>query len=100
MEIILTKEQETGIAYQANHMGMEVEAYVAFRVQQDADRGNLELKKASISSIQSNLIAEPSIIDEVKIIVDEKVSVIQVAKEEIRLAEEKLEVIEAEVIEK
>ena len=84
---MLTPEQELGIAFDAEHNGKTSEEYIAWRISQIADRGYLELQKARIANIQSKLIAEPSLIEEVSVIVDDKVAECVALK---ALAEEKL----------
>ena len=84
--IKLTDEQELGIAEEASHNNKDVESYLAWRIDQYAELGNKRLVRTNTEAIVNKLYAEPTIVDEVKIVVDEKVAVLEVAREAEKVA--------------
>ena len=71
-EIELTDNQVTGLTANATHNGKDIAEYVAWRIQQDADRGYNDYLKSTLASIQEKLLATPSILADVEAVVDVK----------------------------
>ena len=97
--IVLTEEQEIGIAEEASHNNKTVEEYLQWRIDQYAELGNKRLVRTNTEAIVDKLYAEPTIVDEVKIVVDEKVAVLEVAREAEKVALEEAAKLEEPIIE-
>ena len=79
--IKLTDEQELGIAEEASHNNKTVEEYLAWRIEQYAELGNKRLVRTNTEAIVNKLYAEPTIVKEVKAVVDEKIVILETARE-------------------
>lgn len=79
--IKLTDEQELGIAEEASHNNKTVEEYLLWRLEQYAELGNKRLVRTNTEAIVNKLYAEPTIVEEVKAVVDEKIVVLETARE-------------------
>lgn len=98
--IKLTDEQELGIAEEASHNNKTVEEYLLWRLEQYAELGNKRLVRTNTEAIVNKLYAEPTIVDEVKAVVDEKVAVVEAARETKRIElEESAKLEEGKIIE-
>lgn len=97
--IKLTDEQELGIAEEASHNNKTVEDYILWRLTQYAELGNKRLVRTNMEAIVNKLYAEPTIVDEVKIVVDEKVAVLEVTREAERVALEEVQLKEQPISE-
>jgi hypothetical protein len=98
-EITLTDEQDTGIAYWAEHNSMIPEAFILKIAAEYADRGIKEAGATKLASITAKLTAEPTILADVEAVVDAKIDVLTVAREQKELeVKEAVELKEAEVV--
>lgn len=79
--IKLTDEQELGIAEEASHNNKTVEEYLLWRLEQYAELGNKRLVRTNTEAIVNKLYAEPTIVKEVKAVVDEKIVILETARE-------------------
>lgn len=98
--IVLTEEQEIGIAHQASHNNLSIDEYLQWRIVQDADRGNSELQTLSAQNLMGKILSEPSIIPAMSTVADEQIAVVVIAREEKAIADAKVleEVIEEPII--
>jgi hypothetical protein len=85
--ITLTDEQELGIVEEATHNIRTVEEYLQWRIDQYAELGNKRLIRMNTEVVVNKLYLEPTIVNDISIVVDEKIAVVVASRETEKIEE-------------